>query len=134
MKVMLINAVAEKGSTGRICSELAEELQSSGNDVKLLYASGTTSSGYAERVSNGFLGKVNALLARITGLNAHFCRCSTSKIIRCIKQYQPDVIHLHNGHAHYLNLPRFLKFVQKNNIPLVITLHDCWFFTGKCTH
>jgi glycosyltransferase involved in cell wall biosynthesis len=27
-----------------------------------------------------------------------------------------------------------LKYIIKNNIVLVLTLHDCWFFTGKCFH
>ena len=134
MKIMLINAIAEGGSTGRICTELVEEIFSSGNDAELLYASGTSQAGYAERISNGFLEKSNALLARISGLNGYFCWYSTSKIIRAIKKYKPDLIHLHNIHAHFLNLPHFLKFIQRNRIPLVITLHDCWFFTGKCTH
>lgn len=134
MKVMLINAIADRGSTGRICSELAEGILSSGNDVRFLYASGTASAAYAKKISNGFLTKANALLARLFGLNGYFCRYSTSKIIREVKVYKPDVIHLHNVHAHYLNLPRFLRFLQKQQIPLVLTLHDCWFFTGKCTH
>lgn len=134
MKVMLINAIADRGSTGRICGELAEGILSSGNDVRFLYASGTASAAYAKKISNGFFIKANALLARLFGLNGYFCRYSTSKIIREVKTYKPDVIHLHNIHSHFLNLPRFLKFVQKNRIPLVITLHDCWFFTGKCMH
>ena len=26
------------------------------------------------------------------------------------------------------------NYVSKNNIGLVLTLHDCWYFTGKCVH
>src|SRR5690606_16107830 len=27
-----------------------------------------------------------------------------------------------------------LKYIAQKDIPTVITLHDCWFFTGKCFH
>ena len=26
------------------------------------------------------------------------------------------------------------EYAAKNNIPVMMTLHDCWFFTGKCYH
>ena len=59
---------------------------------------------------------------------------TVSQIKELIKQYQPDVVHLHNLHANYVNVKRLLSFLGEQDIPTVITLHDCWFFTGKCTH
>jgi glycosyltransferase involved in cell wall biosynthesis len=44
------------------------------------------------------------------------------------------VIHLQNLHAYYLNLPLLFKFLRETDIPVVLTLHDCWAFTGKCAH
>ncbi|MBR5319023.1 MAG: glycosyltransferase [Peptococcaceae bacterium] len=33
-----------------------------------------------------------------------------------------------------MNLAPLLRYLAEKDIPTVLTLHDCWFFTGKCTH
>ena len=48
--------------------------------------------------------------------------------------FRPDVIHLHNLHGWYLNLPMLFDYIKDRNIPVVWTLHDCWSFTGQCPH
>ena len=49
-------------------------------------------------------------------------------------ELKPDIVHLHNLHSNYINLHMLLKYLAQNDISTVITLHDCWFYTGKCTH
>ena len=34
----------------------------------------------------------------------------------------------------YINLPRLFKYIKKNNIAVIWTLHDCWSFTGQCPY
>ena len=46
----------------------------------------------------------------------------------------PDIIHLHNLHGYYLNAKILFEFLAIYNKPIVWTLHDCWNFTGHCTH
>jgi len=41
---------------------------------------------------------------------------------------------LNNLHANFINLKIILQYLSEYDIPTVITLHDCWFYTGKCTH
>lgn len=134
MKVLQINAVCGTGSTGRICTDLCEALVAAGHECKILYGNGTSDYPHAVSVSNKCLVKLNALRARITGNDIGGCYVSTWRILRFLKQYKPDVVHLHNLHAHYVNLPILCRYLSKNDIPTVITLHDCWFFTGGCTH
>lgn len=134
MKVVQINAVCGFSSTGRTCVELADVLISNGHECKILYGNGTSDYSHAISVSNKWLVKLNALRARITGNDMGGCFISTYRIIRFLKQYQPDVVHLRNLHAHYVNLPILCNFLAKHDIPTVITLHDCWFYTGGCTH
>lgn len=55
-------------------------------------------------------------------------------MIKRLKTINPDVIHIHNLHSNYMNLRLLFNYVSKNNIGLVLTLHDCWYFTGKCVH
>lgn len=47
---------------------------------------------------------------------------------------QPDIIHLHNLHSNYINYNRLFQYLSNRDIATVITLHDCWFYTGKCFH
>jgi glycosyltransferase involved in cell wall biosynthesis len=54
--------------------------------------------------------------------------------IRKVKEFSPDLIHLHNLHGSYINLPQLFVYIKKNNIPVVWTLHDCWPFTAICSH
>ena len=41
-----------------------------------------------------------------------------------------DLIHLHNVHGSYFNLGLTPSLARR--APLVVTLHDCWYFTGHC--
>ena len=37
MKVLMINSVCGIGSTGRICTDIAQELEKQGHEVKIAY-------------------------------------------------------------------------------------------------
>ena len=55
-------------------------------------------------------------------------------MIKKLKSFKPSIIHLHNLHSSYVNLNILFKYIKKNNITVVWTLHDCWAFTGRCPH
>lgn len=59
---------------------------------------------------------------------------ATRKLIECVENVQPDIIHLHNLHGYYLNYPILFDFLKKTGKPVVWTLHDCWSFTGHCPY
>lgn len=65
------------------------------------------------------------------GLGSYF---STLKLIREIEEIKPDIIHLHNIHGYYLNYDVLFNYLNSKPVPVVWTLHDCWAFTGHCTH
>lgn len=134
MRVLLVNAVCGYGSTGRICTDIADALIEQGHEVRILYGNGTSDYPKAVRVGSDFSVKLNALYARISGYTAHGAILETKRIIQEILAFRPDVVHLHNLHANYVHLKQLLAFLAEKDIPTVITLHDCWFFTGKCSH
>ena len=78
--------------------------------------------------------KIHGLLSRISGKQGYFSKGNTHKLIKHIQNIKPDIVHLHNLHANYINLPMILEYLAENDIPTVISLYDCWFFTGKCMH
>ncbi|MBR2323079.1 MAG: glycosyltransferase [Clostridia bacterium] len=133
MKIVQINAVCGKGSTGRTTKELSDTLNQSGMENLIISTSDYIAENHVQ-VGSVLENKLHALFARIFGYDSHYSYFSTRKIIKTLKKFKPDVVHLRNLHGNYVNLPKLLKFLSKNDIATVITLHDCWFFTGKCTH
>lgn len=85
-------------------------------------------------IGNRISRNIHLKLSETTGYNGCFSYLSTKRFINKIDQYKPDVIHLHNLHNCYINLPMLFNYIKKHNIPVVWTLHDCWAMTGQCPH
>ena len=134
MKVLQINAVYNMGSTGRNVKETAEYIKAQGIESRVATSAGSINDEEVYVIGNWLDKKVHALCSRFFGMQAYFSKQSTKKLIKWIKKQNPDVVHLHNLHANYIHLNELLKYLAKADIPTVITLHDCWFFTGKCSH
>lgn len=133
MRVLQINAVYKNASTGRMCYELCNYLNKNGHECFTIY--GNQKGNYKDTffVGNILTQKVHAIFSRITGKIGCFSRCQTKKVIRFIKEYQPDIVHLHNLHGNFICIPKLLKFLGENDIPTVVTLHDC-FFLYRCMY
>lgn len=134
MKVVQINAVCDTGSTGRICRELNDAIVQQGHEGILLYGNGNSDYIFAHKISGKCGVKIHGFLSRILGKNAAYSPIATRRILKILRSYGPDVVHLHNLHGNYVNLKPLLQYLARQDIPTVLTLHDCWFFTGKCTH
>lgn len=134
MKIVQINAVCDTGSTGRICRELNDSLMQQGHEGIVLYGNGRSEYPVARKVAGQLGVKAHGLLSRLLGKNAAYSPFATNRIIRIIRSFRPDVVHLHNLHGNFVSLKPLLRYLAGNDIPTVITLHDCWFYTGKCTH
>ena len=137
MKVLMINSVCGVGSTGRICTDIADMLISEGHECKIAYGRKTVPEKYkdiAYRIGSDFGVKVNGVKARLFDNEGFNARSATKKLIKWIKHYNPDVIHLHNLHGYYLNVKLLFNYLKTCGKKVVWTLHDCWSFTGHCTH
>ena len=73
-------------------------------------------------------------LARLTDRAGFFSRGATRRLVRQLRRFKPDLIHLHNLHGYYLHLPTLFKYLKEQDIPVVWTLHDCWAYTGHCAY
>ena len=56
----------------------------------------------------------------------------TRKLIEKIREWDPDVIHLHNIHGFILQVEELFSYLKQACKPVVWTLHDCWPYTGHC--
>lgn len=136
MRVLLINATYGDGSTGTIVKDIQNACVKDGMDCKVAYA--YSSIPEADRagwkIGNFFSNKLHAALSRINGQAGYFSHFTTLRLISLIDKYKPDIINIHNLHSNYVNLNMLLTAIAKRDIPLVVTLHDCWYFTGGCFH
>lgn len=135
MKILQINITYGVGSTGKIVQDIHNHLISRGIDSSVIY-------GRSQKIKQSniyFIGSklsfyIDVILTRITGLVGFFSIVPTIKMIRHIVKVKPDIIHLHNIHGYYLNIPILFSFLIKYKHKIVLTLHDEFFFTGKCAH
>lgn len=137
MTIVEINAV-NYGSTGTIMLNIAEKAKNNGIDIYCTYPDSRLNR--RKKVSNSInighvvYNKINRELAYFTGYLDCFSNISTKIALCKISKIKPDIIHLHNLHGSYINLPMLFSYIKKHNIPVVWTLHDCWSFTGQCPH
>lgn len=135
MKVVQINAVYGTGSTGRIAQDIHEFLVRSGDDSYIAWGAvckGSTDRGHFFQVGNVFDHKMHAVLYRLMHDQGFHSWAATKRLCRKLKEIQPDVVHLHNLHSNYISLPVLFAFLKSERIPTVVTLHDCWMYTGYC--
>ncbi len=137
MKVLMINSVCGIRSTGRICTDIAQVLEKNGHECKIAYGRECVPEQYqkyAYRIGSDLGVKIHAGLSRIFDDTTFHSKRATKKFVEWIKQYDPDVIHLHNLHGYYLHIGELFKYLKTCGKKIIWTLHDCWLFTGHCAY
>lgn len=135
MKVLQINAVYGHGSTGTIVRDIEQLCHAEG--IECLVASPDPAVRQAKHgyvIGNTIDHKLHAALSRIYGKQAYYSRCATRTLLKYIEREKPDIVHLHNLHSNYIHLNMLLDYLAKRDIITIVTLHDCWFYTGGCFH
>lgn len=135
MRVLQINAVYGHGSTGSMVKNLHEYLKQNNIESYVACSQGCSDSKPDEFVigtANDI--KIHSLMARISGLQGYYSNKATQNLLSYMNEIKPDIVHLGNLHSNYINVIKLLDYLGDKDIATVITLHDCWFYTGKCTH
>ena len=137
MKILMINVVCGIRSTGRICTDLALELESQGHEVKIAYGREFVPEKYARfayRIGTDLDIKLHGLKARLLDGCGYGSKSATKKFIKWIVEYNPDIIHLHNLHGYYINIEVLFDYLRTCGKRIIWTLHDCWAFTGHAAY
>lgn len=134
MKIVQINAIYRHGSTGRTTEEFHIFCKSRGIDSYVFCPDHEDKSDHVYRIGNNAGHKLHALLSRISGRQGCFSHFATRRLLHRLDKIKPDAIILRNLHGNYINLPMLLRYVAHRNIVTILVMHDCWFFTGHCTH
>lgn len=134
MKVVQINATSGIGSTGKICEAVSGLLSSRGVENYILYSIGKSKYPNSQKFSNNSIRLFQTVLEKLSGRFGFVAFISTFILIRKLKRICPDIVHLHNIHSHDVNIKTLFGYLKKENIRVFWTFHDCWPFTGGCTH
>ena len=134
-KLLQINSVVNTGSTGRISERLGVLAISQGWESYIAY--GREARGSQSRlIKIGSKWDVNfhAIGSILTDRHGLFSKFATKRFLQQVDIIQPDVVHLHNLHGYYINVPMLFRYLKQKNIPTVITMHDFWLMTGHCAY
>lgn len=135
MKVLQVNCVYKKGSTGKITYDLHKALTEKGVESVVCYGRGEKiNEPNVYKTCGEFYSQVNQLITRITGVMYGGCFFSTNRLISIIKKEKPDVIHLQCINGYFVNIYRLINWLKKNSIKTVLTLHAEFMFTANCGH
>ena len=129
----MINSVCGIRSTGRICTDLAVALEAQGHEVKIAYGREHVPEQYKRfsvRIGNDLSVKTHGALARLYDADGRGSILATKKFMSWVKEYNPDVVHLHNIHGYYINTKILFDYLIRSNKRVIWTLHDMWSFTG----
>lgn len=133
--LLQINVTANWGSTGKIAEQIGLCAMAHGWNSYIAY-------GRMMNPSKSQLIKIDTKLENYAHYTEQLLfddeglgsRLATKRLISKIGQINPDIIHLHNIHDHYLNYKILFEYLNKTDTKVVWTFHDCWAFTGHCFH
>lgn len=133
MRVLYIDVVCKKGSTGKIIYDLYTQSRADGHTAAICYGRGDKVEGeHIYKFGLDWETRLHALLTRLTGWTGCFSFFSTRRLLKFIREFQPDVVHIHELHAYFVNLKPLLHYLAEQHIPVVQTLHCEFTYTGKC--
>lgn len=134
-KLLQISIEVNSGSVGRIAEQIGQEVIEYGWESYITYArNNQPSKSIVIKIGNKFDVYRHGIMTRITDKQGFYSTLATTRLIKQIKEIKPDVILLHHLHGYFINIKLLFEFLEKVDIPIVWTFHDCWSFTGHCTH
>ena len=135
MKVLQINSVCGYGSTGRIAVSLYNEINKNGGECLIAYGRKEAPTDYnTYKIGTNLDNYIHVAKTRFFDKHGLGSKKPTLKLIEKIKQYNLDIIHLHNIHGYYVNMELLFEFLEDYAKPVLWTFHDCWSFTGHCAY
>lgn len=135
MKILQISIEVNSGSVGRIAEQIGGQIIEEGWSSYITYArNNRNSKSKVIKIGNDLSIIWHGIMTRIFDNHAFESKNATRRLLKDIERVNPDIIHLHHLHGYFINIDILFKYLQRKAIPVVWTFHDCWSFTGHCTH
>ncbi len=113
MKILQINSVCGVGSTGRIATDLNRYLAAEGHSGAIAYGrGGAAGCDSVIRIGSQWDTYRHVFIARVFDRSGFGSRHATQQFIGQIKQFDPDIVHLHNLHGYYLHIGELFLFLR----------------------
>lgn len=133
MKVLQVNSVYNKGSTGKIVYDIHQELLENDIDSIVCYGRGKkTNEKHIYKVCSESYSYLNHFIANFTGVPFKGFFFSTQILINIIKKEKPDIVHLHCINGYFINIYTVIEWLKINKIKTILTLHAEFMYTGGC--
>lgn len=80
---------------------------------------------YGKIVDHIYIGnkldkRLHLLMAKKTGYNGCFSHLTTGLFLKKLDDIKPDLIHFHNLHNCYINLPMLFNYIKKRNMQTIL--------------
>lgn len=139
MRVLFINSVCGTGSTGRICVDLAKQMEAQGHEVKIAYGRNDRLPDqyldYGVRIGGKASQALHLIQTRLIDRHGFASQTATKRFLQWMEAYDPDLIWLHNIHGYYIHVGLLFDWIKRHpKLQVKWTLHDCWAFTGHCAY
>lgn len=133
LKVLQISTVCGSGSVGRITVDIYHTLEQNGDKGLIAYGRRSAPKGVDAYRFGSFMDMgLHVLSTFFKGEHGFASAGQTRKLIGKIREWNPDVIHLHNIHGFVIQTELLFDYLKQAGKPVVWTLHDCWPYTGHC--
>ena len=133
MKILQINCVYNKGSTGKIVADIHKQLIDKGYESIVCYGRGAkVKDAHVYKTCGELYSKFQNLVSRLTGLMYGGCYFSTRRLIKIIKKENPDIVHLHCLNGYFVNIYKLIDWLKKRKQKTVLTLHAEFMHTANC--
>ncbi len=127
----MVNTVPT-GSHGRLMRDIARAASGAGFDTVM--AAGRDAGDGVVRIGSRRDVLLHVARTRLLDGHARGSQGATKAFVAELEAMKPDLLHLHNVHGYYLHAETLFAYIRSSGIPTVWTLHDCWAFTGHCSH
>ncbi|MDD3743840.1 MAG: glycosyltransferase [Lentimicrobiaceae bacterium] len=135
MKILQINSALITDAPGRIAEEIGKVVIANGHESYFGFGRAPRPiTSTPVKIGSRFDQMIHLVLTRTIDRHGFGSIAATREFIDKIKIIDPDIIHLHSLHGYYINIRVLFNYLKESNKPVVWTLHDCWPFTGHCSH
>lgn len=132
-KLLHINTVADRrNSVGSIMNSIATHARAAGWDTRIAAGRGDVSA-VDYRIGGIASVLTHVAASRLNDCEGMWSRLATKRFLQAVDNWKPDIVHLHNLHGHFINIPILFQWLAARGLPVVMTLHDCWWLTGHCS-
>ena len=105
MRILLINAVYGYRSTGTIVKDIYELLVHQKDSPSVICMDSSIKASNVIVAYSRLSNIIHALLTRLFGMQGCWSKYVTNRLIKQIEKLNPDIVHLHNLHSNFINLP-----------------------------